>query len=64
MSWQPVDQVLCMLAENVESEIYGEEFQVTVRVMGPKEVTRAVNWSKMFNGLRKKGAVTVSQLSW
>lgn len=61
-SWQPVDQALCELVEKVGSRSYGVEFEVAVRVEGPKEVMRAVGWSKMFNGLRKKGVVTISQL--
>lgn len=61
-SWAPVDQALCALAEKVGIGGPGVEFEVAVRVDGPKEVVRAVNGSKMFNGLRKKGAVTVSQL--
>ena len=60
-SWQPVDQALCVLAERVGSGNHGMEFEVAVRVKGPKEVVRAVSGSKMFLGLRKKGAVTVSQ---
>lgn len=60
--WQPVDEALCVLAEKVQSWNRGVEFEVAVRVKGPKEVVRAVNGSKMFSGLRKKGAVTVSQL--
>lgn len=60
-SWQPVDQALCALAEKLEIGTYGMEFEVAVRVKGPKEVVRAVNGSKMFSGVRKKGAITVSQ---
>lgn len=60
-SWAPVDQALCALAEKVGVGSPGVEFEVAVRVEGPKEVVRAVNGSKMFNGLRKKGVVTVSQ---
>jgi len=61
-SWAPVDQALCALAEKVGIACPGVEFEVAVRVKGPKEVVRAINGSRMFNGLRKKGAVTVSQL--
>jgi len=61
-SWTPVDQALCALAEKIGTGSPGVEFEVTVRVKGPKEVVRAVSGSKMFNGLRKKGAVTVSRL--
>jgi len=61
-SWVPVDQALCALAEYVGVGGPGVEFEVVVRVNGPKEVVRAVNGSKMFSGLRKKGLVTVSQL--
>ena len=63
-SWQPVDQVLCALAEKAGGGSFsgGEEFEVAVKVKGPKEVVRAVSGSKMFSGLRKKGAVAVSQV--
>ncbi|KAF9644336.1 hypothetical protein BDM02DRAFT_3122072 [Thelephora ganbajun] len=61
-SWAPVDQALCALAEKLGSGNPGVEFEVAVRVKGPKEVVRAVSGSKMFSGLRKKGVVTVSQL--
>jgi hypothetical protein len=61
-SWQPVDQILCTLVDKFEGGSYGMEFEVAVRVNGPKEVVRAVSGSKMFSGLRKKGAVMVSQL--
>lgn len=61
-SWQPVDQALCALADKVQSENYGAEFEVEVRVQGPKEVVRAVRTSKMFGGLRRRGSVAVSQL--
>ena len=61
-SWAPVDQALCALAEKVGIACPGGEFEVVVRVKGPKEVVRAINGSRMFNGLRKKGAVTVSLL--
>jgi len=53
---------LCALAEKFgDGSPGGVEFEVAVRVSGPKEVVRAVNGSKMFAGLRKKGAVMVSQ---
>ena len=63
-SWQPVDQALCALAEKAGGGSFsgGEEFEVAVKVKGPKEVVRAVSGSKMFSGLRKKGAVAVSQV--
>lgn len=63
-SWQPIDQALCALAEKVDSGKRGggEEFEVVVRVDGPKEVVKAVNGSKMFSGLRRKGVVTVSRV--
>jgi hypothetical protein len=61
-AWAPVDRALCALAEKAGTGDAGVEFEVAVRVEGPKEVVRAVNGSKMFNGLRKKGLVTVSQL--
>jgi hypothetical protein len=63
-SWQPVDQALCALAEKFGGGSFsgGEEFEVAVKVKGPKEVVRAVSGSKMFSGLRKKGAVAVSQV--
>lgn len=60
-SWVQVDQALCALAEKVGTACPGVEFEVAVRVKGPKEVIRAINGSRMFNGLRRKGAVTVSQ---
>jgi len=60
-SWVPVDRALCVLAEKIGVGSPGVEFEVTVRVKGPKEVVRAVNGSKMFSGLRKKGLVTVSR---
>lgn len=60
-SWTPVDQALCALAEKVGIGSSGVEFEVAVRVKGPKEVVRAVNGSRMFSGLRKKGVVTVSR---
>ena len=61
-SWQPVDQALCALAEKSgHGGPGGVEFEVAVRVSGPKEVVRAMNGSKMFAGLRKKGVVVVSQ---
>jgi len=61
-AWVPVDQALCALAEKIGTGDPGVEFEVAVRVKGPKEVVRAVNGSKMFNGLRKKGVVALSQL--
>ena len=60
-SWVPVDRALCALAEKVGVGSPGVEFEVAVRVKGPKEVVRAVNGSKMFSGLRKKGLITVSR---
>lgn len=60
-SWTQVDQVLCTLAEKVGTVCPTAEFEVAVRVKGSKEVVRAINGSRMFNGLRKKSAVTVSQ---
>jgi hypothetical protein len=60
-SWARVDKALCALAEKVGIGSPGVEFEVAVRVKGPKEVVRAVNGSKMFSGLRKKGVVTVSR---
>lgn len=61
-SWVPIDQALCALAEKVEGGNPRVEFEVAVRVDGPKEVVRAVGGSKMFSGLRKRGALMVSQL--
>lgn len=61
-SWAPVDRALCALAGKVETRDLGMEFEVAVRVNGPKEVVRAINGSRMFNGFRKKGVITVSQL--
>jgi len=61
-AWAPVDQALCVLAEKFGTGNPGVEFEVAVRVKGPKEVVRAVSGSKMFIGLRKRGAVAVSQL--
>jgi hypothetical protein len=43
-SWQPLDQALCALAEKFgDGNPGGVEFEVAVRVNGPKEVVRAVN---------------------
>ena len=61
-AWGPVDQALCMLAENVGAGDPTVEFEVAVRVDGPKEVARAISGSRMFSGLRKMGVVSVSQL--
>ena len=61
-SWKPVDRALCALVDNVDGGHYPMEFEVVVRVDGPKEVVRAVIWSKMFSGIRRKGVLTVSQL--
>ena len=61
-AWATVDQALCALAEKVGAGDPGIEFEVVVRVNGPKEVTRAVSGSRMFSGLRKLGVVMVSQL--
>ena len=60
-AWVPVDRAICALAEKVGAGDPGVEFEVAVRVKGPKEVARAVNGSKMFSGLRRMGIVTVSQ---
>lgn len=61
-AWAPVDQAICALAEKAGAGDPGVEFEVAVRVEGPKEVARAVSGSRMFSGLRKMGVITVSQL--
>ena len=61
-AWAPVDQAICALAERAGAGNPGVEFEVAVRVEGPKEVARAVSGSRMFTGLRKMGVIMVSQL--
>ena len=60
-AWAPVDQALCTLAENVGAGDPSVEFEVVVRVNGPKEVVRAISGSRMFSGLKRMGVVSVLQ---
>ena len=59
-AWAPVDEALCTLAVNVGAGDPAVEFEIAVRVDGPKEVARAISGSRMFSGLRRMGVLSVS----